>query len=89
MGRGWWGVAEGTRDTGFMLEWMFFVEGLQEDCAICYFLGTATSCEPENCQEVQGASHKQFVCLAFLCTPECLHANVLCVTGPDLFICDV
>lgn len=31
----------GTRDTGFMLEWMLFAERLQEDCTICYFLKTA------------------------------------------------
>lgn len=38
MGGGAGETFERKRDTGFMLEWMFFAEGLQLDCSICYFL---------------------------------------------------
>lgn len=41
MGGGAEEMGEGTRDTGFMLEWMLCAKRLREDCTICYFLKTA------------------------------------------------
>lgn len=66
MGGGAGETCERKRDTGFMLEWMFFAEGLQLDCSICYFLRTAgeknkTSSEPENWNIIWGIV-EVFVC---------------------------
>lgn len=76
-------MGEGTRDTGFMLEWMFFAEGLQEDCTICYFLrtvgekngragslrtGTGVQGIAEAANMCVHMQGVQFVYLRFLCT---------------------
>lgn len=74
-------MGEGTRDTGFMLEWMLFPEKLQEDCTICYFLKTAgeKNEQAESLRSEGNAGHRrvsvclhsrrsQFVYLHFVCT---------------------
>lgn len=87
MGGGAEEMSEGTRDTGFMLEWMLFTKGLQEDCTICYFLKTAGGKKKRASQEPENLNEKKCRggCRSFACFVH-VHMQRVVVCVFELFV---